>query len=164
MEHLFENKIDNNSIPEPEAKDRILRFLVDAMPRENIIAEEIHENVFPNQPKVLTYQLLIHITNANENLVLTQGRDWSLTYFTVWFTATELTRHFLDQGGFTKIHHDKLLEERENEIRKQLEIKSIQDGLKTNLATRWNYRINTVISIAALLISLIAIAISLKWL
>lgn len=146
-----------DSIPEHEAKDRILRFLVEAMPRENIIAEEIHENVFPNQPKVLTYQLLIHITNANENLVLTQGRDWSLTYFTVWFTATELTRQFLERGGFTKIFLDEQESYRAEHLRQRLADQVAADTLKTNKSTRRNYYINTLISIAALVISIIAL-------
>jgi len=157
MELDLDSEYENVIVPEHEAKDRILKFLVDSIPREDIIADEIHENTFPDQPKVFTYQLLLHIKNANENLILHKGKDWSLTYFTVWFTATELTRQFLENGGFTKLHYEKLQDERDAIVRKRLEEEALMDTIKTNRSTRWNYRINTAISIAALIISILAL-------
>ncbi|UXE67222.1 MAG: hypothetical protein KA713_01055 [Chryseotalea sp. WA131a] len=88
-------------ITEHEAKDKILKFLVDNREKGVPISSyRIWEQVYPDQKQQILYAVLK--TLLYKDIVTSHIRSDEIRNFEVFFEATDLTEMFLNQGGFTK--------------------------------------------------------------
>lgn len=88
-------------ITEHEAKDKILKYLVDKRRNGNLITSyDIWKDVYPEQKEQIVYSVLK--TLLYKDVVTSHVTNDSLSNFVVFFEANDLTEMFLSQGGFSK--------------------------------------------------------------
>lgn len=133
-------------ISEHEAKDEILKYLIENKSDRPIHSETIWKEVYPDQDEEVVYFLLRKIMNTADDIVITHIRSDEPHNFEVFFEANAITKRFLElQGGFTQqfeneqkeIVEQKRLEHLQNEkLESEVDIIRFQKGLGRKL-TIW---------------------------
>ena len=102
------NKVmaDTKHIPEYEAMDIILKYLIDNKSQQALHSNNIWAAVFPDQPPEVFNMLLKKISSAVDPVVTYMPRHEELYRYEAFFKATALTELFLNNGGFTKQYQD----------------------------------------------------------
>jgi predicted RNA-binding protein YlqC (UPF0109 family) len=94
---------DKKEIPQHEAMDTILRYLIDNKSDRPIHSHTIWKEVYPDQEEEIVYFLLRKIMTTADDIVITHIRSIETHNFEVFFEANAITKRYLEeQGGFTK--------------------------------------------------------------
>jgi hypothetical protein len=148
---------------EHEAKDLVLRFLIDNHFEKFIHCSEIKKSLFDEQDELIVNTIFIQLVNAGESVVKTQLRSNSLSYFDGFFKATSLTKLYLEnQGGFTSEHEEYLSRKEKENKREKLEIDLAKSNIEANTLNIENASKNkwfTWINIAIGVLNLVLLAI-----
>ena len=149
--------MEKQDIGIPEAQDMILKYLVQCMPDEKSFLE-IHKAVFPFEPKELVAEVMNAILNEERNLVNGKMQEsYGRESFHGYFKATAITVQFLNSGGFSKRFQMLLEQVKQQKEAETLDLRLKQDQIRTNKLTRIIAVLSAIISLAALIISFIAI-------
>jgi len=151
-------------ISEHEAKDEILKYLIENKSDRPIHSETIWKEVYPDQDEEVVYFLLRKIMNTVDDIVITHIRSDEPHNFEVFFEANALTKRFLEQqGGFTQqfkneqkeIVEQKRLERLQNEkLESEVDIIRFQKGLGRKL-TIWAVVLTAVSILVSFLTTLV---------
>ncbi|MGB1269847.1 MAG: hypothetical protein ACPG45_08915 [Flavobacteriaceae bacterium] len=151
-------------VSEHEAKDEILKYLIENKSDRPIHSQTIWKEVYPDQDEEVVYFLLRKIMYTADDIVITHIRSEEAHNFEVFFEANAITMRFLEQqGGFTQqfeneqkeIAEHKRLEQLQNEkLESEVDIIRFQKGLGRKL-TIWAVVLTAVSILASFLTTLV---------
>jgi hypothetical protein len=151
-------------LSEHEAKDEILKYLIENKSDRPIHSQTIWKEVYPDQDEEVVYFLLRKIMYSADDIVITHIRSEDAHNFEVFFESNAITKRFLEQqGGFTQqfkneqkeIAEQKRLEQLHNEkLESEVDIIRFQKGLGRKL-TIWAVVLTAVSILVSFLTTLV---------
>jgi hypothetical protein len=139
---------DIKNIPEHEAMDTILRYLIDNKSENPIHSHTIWKQVFPELEEDVVYFLLKKILSTDDEIVVSHIRSSEMYNFEVFFESNAITKRFLEvQGGFSRkylleqsyiIEQARLDKLQTEKLEAEVDIINFQKGLGKKL-TIWGF-------------------------